>query len=125
MNLLLDTHVVLWLFSGSRPLSQGATRAIRDGNRVVYVSAATAWEIAIKKGLGKLRAPDAFLPALERYRFTPLDIVAEHALAVEHLEHHHRDPFDRLLIAQAKVEGVRLVTADARLAAYDVPLLRA
>lgn len=125
MNLLLDTHVLLWVASGDARLSSAARHVIRDGRRMVYVSAATAWEISIKKALGKLRAPDDYFAALERYRFTPLDIGTDHALAVEHLESHHADPFDRMLVAQAICEGLRLVTADARLKAYDVPLLEA
>lgn len=91
----------------------------------MFVSAVTAWEIAIKRSLGKLRAPENYLDALKRYRFTPLDISTEHALAVEHLPHHHHDPFDRLLIAQATHERLTLVTRDRRFDLYDVRLLKA
>lgn len=125
MNLLLDTHVLLWVFGGDPRLSADARRTIRDGRRVVYVSAVTAWEISIKKALGKLRAPQDYMDGLERYRFTPLDVTSEHALSVEHLPMHHRDPFDRMLIAQARFEKLALVTADERLTSYDVKIVKA
>lgn len=124
MNLLLDTHVLLWALSNDAKLGGPARDAITDGSTLVFVSAATAWEIAIKKALGKLEAPDTYPEALRRYRFTPLDISSEHALAVEQLPPHHHDPFDRLLVAQAQLEGLTLVTHDARLGAYDVKVLR-
>ncbi len=90
----------------------------------MFVSAVTAWEIAIKKSLGKLSAPDNYLEGLARYRFTALDITTEHALAVETLPLHHRDPFDRLLIAQAQLEKLTLVTSDPKIWAYDVAVLK-
>jgi PIN domain nuclease of toxin-antitoxin system len=125
MNLLLDTHALIWVFSRDARLSQQAAEAIRDGSNLVFVSAATAWEIAIKKALGKLRAPGNYQAGLKRYRFTPLDITTEHALAVEHLPPHHSDPFDRLLVAQAQLEKLTLVTADPRLKAYRIAILDA
>ncbi len=124
MNLLLDTHVLLWALSNHPRLSQRAREVIQDGHNLVFVSAATAWEIAIKKALGKLQAPDNYLEALERYRFTGLDITSEHALAVEHLPPHHSDPFDRLLIAQAMLEGLTIVTHDERISAYDAAVIK-
>ena len=103
MNLLLDTHVLLWAADNNPSLSPAARAAITDGHNIVFVSAATAWEIAIKKALGKLRAPtDSYFKELRRHRFTPLDITTEHALTVESLPPHHADPFDRMLVAQAK-----------------------
>ena len=124
MNLLIDTHVLLWAVDDDPSLSQAARAAITDGRNVVFVSAATAWEIAIKKALGKLQAPtDSYLEELRRHRFTPLDITTEHALAVETLPPHHADPFDRMLVAQAQVEKLTLVTRDARLQAYAVPII--
>lgn len=125
MNLLLDTHTLIWVFTGDEGLSVRARGAIRDGRNLVYVSAATAWEIAIKRAPGKLKAPDNLQEGLERYRFASLDISLEHALAVERLPAHHRDPFDRMLVAQARVEGMTLVTRDSRIKAYDVPILEA
>lgn len=123
MNLLLDTHVLIWVFSQDARLSPGAAEAIRDGNNLVFVSAATAWEIAIKKALGKLKVPDNYQEGLSRYRFTPLPITTEHALAVEQLPHHHNDPFDRILIVQAQIERLTLVTHDANIKAYGVSIL--
>ncbi len=123
MTLLLDTHTLIWVFDSNPTLSQAARDAIADGANEVYVSAVTAWEIAIKRGLKKLELRGDYQKGLELYRFTPLAITTEHALAVETLEPHHSDPFDRLLIAQAKLEGLTLVTRDARFSAYDVPLI--
>ncbi len=126
MNLLLDTHVFLWALDNNPSLSPEARAAITNGSNVVFVSAATAWEISIKKALGKLRVPsDDYLDELKRHRFTPLDITTEHALAVESLPPHHADPFDRMLVAQAIVERLTLVTHDARMKAYSAPTIAA
>lgn len=125
MNLLLDTHTVIWIFAGDPGLSVAAMAAVADPDNQVFVSAASAWEIAIKRGLGKLRAPRNYVEALRRYRFTQLDISTVHALAVEELPQHHNDPFDRLLIAQARLEKLTLVTRDKRMDAYDVRILEA
>ncbi len=126
MNLLLDTHAFLWAIGNPSNLSQRAREAIVDGNNIVFVSAATAWEIAIKKGIGKLQIPEGdYLQELELHRFTPLNITTEHTLAVEHLPPHHKDPFDRMLIAQAQVEKLMLVTRDERIKAYAVSLIEA
>jgi len=126
MNLLLDTHVFLWAIGNPSNLSQRAREAIVDGNNIVFVSAATAWEIAIKKGIGKLQIPEGdYLQELELHRFTPLNITTEHALAMEHLPPRHKDPFDRMLIAQAQVEKLMLVTRDERIKAYAVSLIKA
>lgn len=124
MNLLLDTHVLLWALEDHPALSQTARAAIVDGSNVVFVSAATAWEITIKRALGKLRAPaSGYLDELRRHRFIPLDITTEHALAVAALPAHHADHFDRILIAQAQVERLTLVTRDTRMQLYPVPIL--
>lgn len=124
MNLLLDTHVFLWAVDNSPQLSPQARAAITDGNNLVFVSAATAWEIAIKRGIGKLTTPsDDYLEELRVHRFTSLDITATHALAVEKLPHYHNDPFDRLLIAQAQIEKFVLVTGDARIKQYAVQII--
>jgi PIN domain nuclease of toxin-antitoxin system len=126
MNLLLDTHVLLWTLDDSRALSQEARAAITNGKNVVFVSAATAWEISIKKALGKLKTPAGdYLEELERHRFTPLNITMEHALAVENLPPHHADPFDRMLVAQAQVEKLTLVTHDPRIRDYAVQTIEA
>lgn len=124
MNLLLDTHAFLWAIDNHPSLSHEAREAIVDGNNVVFVSAATAWEISIKKSIGKLKVPNGdYLQELKLHRFTPLAITTEHALAVENLPPHHKDPFDRMLIAQAQIEKLTLVTHDPRIKAYAVPII--
>lgn len=124
MNLLLDTHAFLWAIDNNPRLSQKARDAIIDGNNIVFVSAATAWEIAIKKSIGKLKIPNGdYLEELKVHRFTPLDITTEHALMVESLPPYHKDPFDRMLIAQAQVEKLTLVTGDSKIKAYTVPII--
>ena len=124
MNLLLDTHAFLWAIDNNPNLTQKARSAIQDGNNIVFVSAATAWEISIKKGLGKLIIPKRdYLEELQLHRFTALDITTEHALAVEQLPQHHKDPFDRMLVAQAQVEKLTLVTRDPRIKAYAVQII--
>lgn len=126
MNLLLDTHVFLWAVDDNPKLSLRVRTAIVTGSNMVFVSAATAWEISIKKAIGKLKIPQSdYLEELKLHRFTPLPITTEHALAVENLPHYHRDPFDRMLIAQAQVERLTLVTGDLRLKAYPVKILEA
>ena len=120
MNLLLDTHVLLWWLDDPAQLSEAAGAAIRDGANTVCVSAATAWEIVVKKTLGKLDAPDNLDKVLRDCRFTPLPITIAHALAVQSLPMHHRDPFDRMLVAQARVEGMTVVTRDPKVLEYTV-----
>lgn len=91
----------------------------------MLVSAVSAWEITIKKSLGKLQAPDDLLDQLARRRFTPLAVTLDHALAVGDLPDHHADPFDRLLVAQARTDRLTLVTRDQQVARYDVATLAA
>jgi PIN domain nuclease of toxin-antitoxin system len=121
MTLLLDTHVLLWWLEDPKKLSREAKRAMQDGRNPVYISAVVAWEIAIKKALGKLDSPDDLEGAIEASRFLTLPITISHALAVRSLPDYHRDPFDRMLIAQALHEGFRLVTRDSNIARYSVP----
>ena len=125
MSLLLDTHVVIWCFTNDPTLSKEARQAIVDGETEVFVSAASAWEITIKRALGKLQAPDNFEDELIKHRFTPLPITIPHVLAVGTLPFHHNDPFDRILVAQAKVEGLTLVTRDKDMKKYGVPFVAA
>ena len=125
MNLLLDTHVLLWWLDASPTLSEKATSAIADGSNLVFVSAAVIWEIRIKQALGKLEIPSNFRQVLDRQPFELLAITAEHAHAVADLPAHHRDPFDRMLIAQAIVEGFAIVTRDSIIQQYKVPILKA
>ncbi len=126
MNLLLDTHTFLWAVDDNPNLSQEARAAITDGSNLVFVSAATAWEISIKKAIGKLSLPDgSYLEELKAHRFTPLDITTEHALAIENLPRHHQDPFDRLLVAQAQTEKLILITRNPRIKQYAVRIIEA
>jgi PIN domain nuclease of toxin-antitoxin system len=117
--LLLDTHVFLWAVSGSRQLTP-KIRAVINGADEVFVSAASIWEIAIKVRLGKLQAdPVAMVGAIEESGFKELPVRAAHAAHVANLPLLHADPFDRLLVAQAVMEPLRLLTADAGLASYS------
>ena len=117
MRVLLDTHLLLWALGSPSRLPAAAQRAIRESE--VFVSAASIWEISIKAGLGKLTAdPHEVLAALEPAGFRSLPIVGEHAARVATLPPLHRDPFDRLLIAQALTEPMRFLTNDAVLGAY-------
>ena len=121
MTLSLNIHVFLWWLDDPQLLSKAARKAISDGRNTVYVSAAVIWEIVIKEALGKLDAPDDLEAAMQANRFLPLPVTIPHALAVVSLPHHHRDPFDRLLIAQARHEGFKLISRDSRVASYGVP----
>lgn len=127
MKLLLDTHVVLWVLSEPNRLSEGARTVLVDETNDVFVSAATAWEIAIKQSLGKLTLPDLaarWLPsAIAQTGLAWMSISADHALGVGALPWHHKDPFDRLLVVQAKLEGCTLVTHDRSLEGYGASLL--
>lgn len=129
MRLLLDTHVFLWAAGRPEELAQPARLAIADAQNEVYVSAAVAWEITIKTSLGKLKVPGdpaTWFPARVRsLGFDQLPILSEHALAVGALPDHHRDPFDRILVAQAQLEGMHLVTRDPDFQKYPVNLLQA
>ena len=125
MILSLDTHVLLWWLADDARLSHTSRAAISDGTNLVFVSAAAAWEIVIKSALGKLDIPSNLEAALTANRFEPLPITIPHSLAVANLPHHHNDPFDRLLIAQAEVEGLTLVTGDEQIKKYDVAIMEA
>jgi PIN domain nuclease of toxin-antitoxin system len=125
MKLLLDAHVLLWWLSGDGRLGGKARAAIVEPRNAVFVSAATAWEIAVKRALGKLRAPGDIEDWLARNNFRPLPIQVREAIAAGELPLHHRDPFDRLLVAQARLGGMRIVTKDENIASYDVGVLPA
>jgi PIN domain nuclease of toxin-antitoxin system len=123
VNLLLDTHVLIWWDEGRR-LSAEARRAIRDAEDV-YVSAASAWEVAIKMGLGRLSPRRTVEQAASESGFLELPVTSRHAVRVAGLPTHHRDPFDRLLVAQAVEEGLTVVSRDPIFGAYGVPLVAA
>jgi PIN domain nuclease of toxin-antitoxin system len=119
MRLLLDTHLFLWAVTGSASLKAEARRTIETA-AVVFVSAASIWEIAIKVRLGKLEAdPAVLVAAIDESGFVELPVLAMHAAGVARLPLLHSDPFDRLLIAQAVAEPLRLLTADAALKPYS------
>jgi PIN domain nuclease of toxin-antitoxin system len=123
MRLLLDTHALLALLSSDYPLSPAAHTAMERPDTRLVVSAVSVWEIAIKRSVGKLDAPDDVIERIEESGAELLTITARHAHAVAALPFHHRDPFDRLLIAQARLEGCAIVTADRAFPAYDVPVV--
>jgi PIN domain nuclease of toxin-antitoxin system len=128
LNLLLDTHALLWFLEDDPRLRPATLELLNDPHNDVLVSAATAWEIAVKAKLGKLAvAPDIadWLPMqLSANRMTQLPITFAHAAGVEYLPRHHGDPFDRLLIAQARAENLTLVSTDAHFERYEVRLIR-
>jgi PIN domain nuclease of toxin-antitoxin system len=124
VRLLLDTHALLWWLADEGLVAE-ARNAIADPANLVAVSAVSAWEISIKKALGKLAAPDDLEQQVQQGGFLPLPISIAHALAAGQLARHHEDPFDRILIAQAFAEGLTIVTRDKRFAGYGVPLMPA
>ena len=125
MNLLLDTHVLLWWLDDYATLSKKAKDAISHGKNLVLISAVVIWEIRIKQSLGKLELPHNFWKVLDSQPFEHLDITVEHAHAVGDLPAYHRDPFDRMLVAQTKVERLTLMTRDIHLRKYKIPLIEA
>ncbi len=126
MRLLLDTHAFLWWITDSPHLSATARELIGNGKNEVFFSAASGWEIAIKARLGRLTLPgdpERFLAEqLAANAFQVLPVYLHHAMRVYSLPDHHRDPFDRLLVAQAEVEGMAIVSGDPQLARYPVPV---
>jgi PIN domain nuclease of toxin-antitoxin system len=121
-RLLLDTHVWLWWQADDRRLAKAARSAIAHAADV-YISAVSAWEMAIKSALGKLTAPEDIAEAVEAGGFRELPVHFRHVAALHELPVHHRDPFDRLLLAQALVDDLTLVTANSALPPYGVPHL--
>ena len=123
MKLLLDTHVVLWWRLDSTRLRRAVRQQIATAE-IVWVSAASGWEIAIKQSLGKLTLADSFRWMVEDSDFDELAVTLRHAEQVAALPAHHADPFDRMLVAQAAVEGATIVTHDPQFDRYDVPVVR-
>ena len=123
MRLLLDTHVLLWWLANDTTLGAGARARISDPGSAVYVSAATVWEISVKKALGKLEAPSDLLYRIESNRFEALSMTVSHVQAAGALPRHHDDPFDRMLMAQAIQERLTLLTRDQRMNPYGVDTL--
>ena len=125
MRLLLDTHALLWTLGSPDKLRGPVLDAIADKRNEVFVSAASAWEIAIKRALGKLVAPADIEPGVRQQGFSALNVTFHHAQIAGALLRHHADPFDRMLIAQAQSEGLTLVTRDANIRLYAVEILTA
>jgi PIN domain nuclease of toxin-antitoxin system len=123
VRVLLDTHVLIWWDAGAR-LSAAAMKAIRTADDV-FVSSASAWELAIKSSLGKISGTRTVAAAAAASAFTELPILFRHAEAAACLPSHHRDPFDRMLIAQAQVEGLVVISRDQSFTLYDLKLIRA
>lgn len=127
MKLLLDTHVWLWWLTAPEKLGDQTREYLADSGNELYLSAATSWEPAIKHGIGRIRLPkdpkQFVLNRLERDQIDPLPITHLHALKVAELPHHHHDPFDRILIAQALEESLVLCSVDHEIARYEVDLL--
>lgn len=125
MRLLLDTHALIWWLEDSAELSAIARDAIANASNDVAVSSASAWEMAIKQAAGKLRIPDDLQAAVKSSGFTPVPITIEHALKAGTLPALHRDPFDRMLLAQAMLDSFTVVTRDPRFDPYGVSTLMA
>ena len=125
MDLLLDTHAFIWWAARDSRLVENARIAIADADNRVFVSAVSVWEISIKRASGKLAFRHDILQVLTRTGFDSIDITPRHADLAGSLPLHHADPFDRLLVAQAKIEGFVLVTQDRQLLPYGVPVLGA
>ena len=125
MNILLDTHVLIWVLENNPTLSDNARQNIILAENLVFVSAVSIWEIGIKKSLGKLESPDNLQEEIKLHRFTPLPISYDHAELAGKLPPIHRDPFNRMLVAQAITEKLTLVTRDEFISKYDVVTLTA
>ena len=124
MKFLLDTHIFLWWITDAQLLSQTARDIVSDGNSELYWSAASSWEVAIKYKLGRLplpEVPESFIPTeLAKNRIDSLPIVNDHAFRAGQLPIHHRDPFDRMLVAQAQAENMKIISNDRQISLYDV-----
>ena len=125
MRLLLDTHVLLWALSDVVRLNKQTDSLLRDPGNEVFLSAASVWEIAIKKNQNRLRAPDNLVKIAIERGFTSLPISFSHAEAAGALPMHHRDPFDRMLVAQATIEDLVLLTDDPHIPRYGIRTLKA
>ena len=120
MELLLDTHVFLWWLAGDSRLPPAVTETIKDTQNEIYISAASGWEISIKKAIGKLNAPDKLNDIIEDEGFLHLPITFNHGEKAGSLPLIHKDPFDRMLVAQANIEGLKIVTGDIHIQQYAV-----
>lgn len=122
---LLDTHTLLWWLGDPAKLTSQARETISESLHPIYVSVAAAWEMTIKRAAGKLTTPDDLPQVLAENNMVPLPITLPHVLALESLPPHHQDPFDRVMIAQARVESLVLVTRDRSMEQYGIITMRA
>lgn len=120
MNLLLDTHALVWWLEDDERLSGRARDLIADGANIVFVSAVSIWEIRIKEALGRIRLPKNFIQSVENEGFYALDITWSHVDRLSSLQTLHKDPFDRILISQSQTEKLAIVTRDEQIRRYDV-----
>ena len=124
MQYLLDTHALIWWLANEPSLEPNAKAEIASPDNLIFVSAASTWEISIKKALGKLDSPEDIIEQITKNKFKPLPINFEETLIIETLLPHHQDPFDRILIAQARVFDLTIVTRDRKFSLYDINLLK-
>ena len=125
MSYLLDTHTLLWWLSENLLLSTQAKKIISTPQNLIFVSAVSAWEISIKKAIGKLEAPDDLEQAIAYNNFTPLEITIRDGILAGQLPNHHNDPFDRMLIAQAMNNNLTIITKDSQILQYQVKTILA
>ncbi len=129
MRFILDTHVWIWWIAEPERLSEQAVQMIEASENQVFISTASAWELSIKYSLGKIKLPsnieDFFMFIFPKCGFTTIRVEFIHALKVASLPHHHNDPFDRLLIAQAQIEKMPIITADKKFSKYDIEIILA
>lgn len=125
MRCLLDTNIFLWALNDDHRLKSSIRRILEDPLNEIYVSVVTAWEISIKHKTGKLPLKTTLAECFEKSNFSILNINLSHILSLDKLTLHHKDPFDRLLISQAKVEGLTLITSDPKIWKYKIPLIKA
>jgi PIN domain nuclease of toxin-antitoxin system len=124
-RLLLDTHILIWWLRNAAEIGDKSRKLIANRHNQVFVSAVSLWEIQIKRNIGKLTAPDGLLEIVEDEGFIILDITGQHAEQIGNLPDYHRDPFDRMLVAQAQVEGLTILTSDKQINRYGVRTLSA
>ncbi len=124
-RLLLDSHILLWMITRARRIRESTIAAIMDPENQVFVSAASVWEIEIKRATGRLEAPENIIEFVENSGFTELPVTSRYGDLAARLPMIHRDIFDRMLIAQAQAEGLTLVTDDSQIARYQVPVMPA
>jgi len=124
LKFLLDTHTLVWWLANDATLSQTARKIIANPDNLIFISAASVWEIAIKKQIGKLNVPDNLEAQIEQEDFQAIPINISHAAYIEKLPLHHKDPFDRIIIAQAICEKMKIITRDKKFDVYPVEVIK-